>query len=440
MNGADTRGARKLGLPMATALVVGSMVGSGVFLLPAQLAPFGWNSVVAWALTISGALMLAVVISRLTRALPTAGGPIGVVSHIFGPFAATLIGWSTWVSYWTAVATLAIAATSYFSIFVPALATSRTLATVANIAIIGVITLLNLRGARASGGFQLLTTILKLMPLVAVVIILAVLGAKGSMPVTPFPTDGLNLAAITTAASLTLWALVGFEAVGLASDKIYRPETNVGRATVIGTALTGIIYIIVCSGILLTLPQGTLAASNAPFSLFIETYWSRDAALAVAAFAAISAIGAMNGFVLIQGEIPLTMARKGLLPAWFGKTNAVGTPVRMQIISSLFACALVLFNSSKSLGNLFAFMALLSTSATLWLYLALAASALRLGIAKALAVVGGLYALWTLWGGGIDASGLSLVLMLTALPMYFWMRRSVTSLAPSSSAEVRSGS
>lgn len=423
MSGGDMTDPRKLGLPTATALVVGSMVGSGVFLLPAQLAPFGWNSVVAWALTISGALMLAVVISHLTRALPTAPGPIGIVGETLGPFVATLIGWSTWVSYWTAVATLAIAATSYLSIFFPAFATNRALAAAITVAIIAGITLLNLRGARAAGRFQLVTTILKMMPLVAVVAILAALSAKGTMPVTPFPIEGLSLAAITTSASLTLWALVGFEACGLASDKIDRPAINVGRATVIGTALTGVIYIIVCSGILLTLPQGTLAASNAPFSLFIETYWSRDAALAVAAFAAISAIGAMNGFVLIQGEIPLTMARSGLLPAWFGKTNAVGTPVRMQVVSSLLACALVLFNSSKSLGSLFAFMALLSTSATLWLYLALAVSALRIGIAKILAIVSGVYALWTLWGAGVEASGLSLILMLTALPIYAVRRR-----------------
>lgn len=424
-------GPRKLGLPMATALVVGSMVGSGVFLLPAQLAPFGWNSVVAWAATISGALVLAIVISRLIRALPQSGGPIGIVTATLGPLAGTLIGWSAWISYWTAVATLAIAATSYLSVFLPVLATNRAFAAALTIALIGSVTLLNLRGARTAGGFQLGTTILKLMPLVAVVIILAGLGAKGTLRVIPFPVEGLNFTSITTAASLTLWALVGFEAVGLASDKIDRPAINVGRATVIGTALTGMIYIAVCSGILLTLPQATLAASNAPFSLFIETYWSRDAAVAVAAFAAISAIGAMNGFVLIQGEIPLTMARAGLLPSWFGKINGAGTPVRMQVVSSLLACALVIFNSSKSLGSLFAFMALLSTSATLWLYLALAAASLRLRIAKILAAIGGLYALWTLWGAGFVATSLSLMLMLTALPVYFWMRRRPSQLAPS---------
>lgn len=411
---------------MATALVVGSMVGSGVFLLPAQLAPFGWNSVAAWVITIGGALTLAVVIATLSRRSPNRGGPIGIVAHSFGPLAATLIGWSTWVSYWTASATVAIAAVSYLSVFVPALATNRAFAAGATVALIWLLTLLNLRGARTVGGFQLATTIIKLMPLFAVVIILAWLGGRGTLPIAPFPVEGLNMAAITTSATLTLWALVGFESVGLCSDKVDRPEINVGRATIFGTAVTGLIYVIVCSGLLLTLPPDTLAASNAPFALFIETYWSREAALAIAAFAAISAIGALNGFVLIQGEIPLSMSRTNLLPAWFGHTDRAGTPVRMLIVSSILASALVLFNSSKSLGSLFTFMALLSTSATLWLYLALALAALRSKLVVVIAAIGGIYALWALWGAGVEASSLSLALMLTALPIYAWMRLSPT--------------
>lgn len=414
---------RKLGLPSATALVIGCMIGSGVFLLPAQLAPFGMNSIIAWVLTISGALLLAIVISRLVRAMPEAGGPIGIVRETFGPLAASLIGWSSWVSYWTAAATVAIAATSYLSFFFPILADNRALAAMTTIALITSVTLLNLRGARAAGAFQIVTTIIKLLPLIAVILILAMVSSTNPITIPVAQPVDLNLASITTAASLTLWALVGFEAAGLASDKIDRPEINVGRATVLGTAITGIIYLIVCTGILLTLPRDALAASNAPFALFIETYWSREAAYAVAGFAAISAIGALNGFVLIQGEIPLTMARSGLLPRWFGQANAAETPTRMLIISSLLACGLVLFNASKSLGSLFAFMALLSTSATLWLYLALAASAIRRGIVRWVAVIGGLYALWTLWGAGIAASGLSLALMLTAVPFYLWMRR-----------------
>ncbi len=420
---------RKLGLAMATALVMGNMIGSGVFLLPAKLAPFGWNGVIAWVLTTAGALTLAVLIGRLARTVPGGGGPIGAVEHAFGPAIATLIGWSAWISWWTAAAAVAIAAVSYLSVFVPTFASAPGLAAAAAIALIWLLTLLNLRGARAAGGFQLLTTVLKLMPLVVTIVILGVLAAQNTVRIAPLQLSALSVGAVTTSATLTLWALVGFESAGLASDKLDRPEVNVARSTVFGTALTGIVYILVCSGLVLTLPVASLTASNAPFALFIETYWSHEAALAVAAFAAISAIGALNGFVLIQAEIPLSMARAGLLPSWFGRADAMGTPVRMLIVSSLLASLLVLFNSSKSLGDLFQFMALLSTSATLWLYLALSLAALRLHAAGSIAVIGAAYALWALWGAGINESGLSLCLMLTALPLYAWhVRRRAVAL------------
>jgi basic amino acid/polyamine antiporter, APA family len=406
---------------MATAMVVGNMVGSGVFLLPASLAPFGWNGVVAWVLTTTGAIILAFTIGRLARTIPGAGGPVGNVTDVFGPLTGALIGWVAWVSYWSASATVAIAAISYLSVFAPALAQPGLNALAAS-ALIFAITLLNLRGARAAGGFQLVTTILKILPLIVVAAILIGKGAGGTLPVTPFPAEGLNAAAITTAAALTLWALVGFEAAGLVSDKIDRPEIIVPRATLAGTALTGLIYIIVCSGIVLSLPVASLAASDAPVALFLETYATHGAAVIVAAFAAISAAGALNGFVMVSGEIPLTMARTGTLPAWFGQTDANGTPRRMLLVSSALSIALVLANANKSTASLFTWLALLSTSATLWLYLAVALAAIRRGVVRTVAALGAVYALWTLWGAGLGASGLSFVLMATVLPFYLLRR------------------
>ncbi len=409
---------------MATALVVGNMVGSGVFLLPSSLAPFGWNAVAAWFLTIGGALVLAATIGRLSRALPDAGGPVGSVAIVLGPFAGVLIGWVAWVSYWTASATVAIAAVSYLSVFLPAIAAPG-LNALAACLLIAAVTGLNLWGARAAGGFQLVTTILKLLPLIAVAAILIGLGVQARLAVVPFPEGGLNPGAITTAAALTLWALVGFEAAGLVSDKIDRPEINVARATLFGTALTGLVYVVVCSGIVLTLPMSRLAASDAPFALFLETYATHGAALVVAGFAAISSIGALNGFVMVSGEIPLTMARAGLVPAWFGSIDTRGTPVPMLLTSSVLAMLLVAANSTRTTATLFTYMALLSTSATLWLYLAVAVAALKLGVARIFAGTGVLYALWTLWGAGIGASGLSLILMLTVLPIWLFTRVSL---------------
>lgn len=412
-----TPGSRRMGLWMATAMVVGNMIGSGVFLLPASLAPFGWNGVAAWVITTTGAVILAYTIGQLAQTLPGAEGPVGNVADVFGPLAGALIGWVAWVSYFTASATVAIAAISYLSVFAPVLAQPGYNA-LAGSALIAAITVLNLRGARAAGGFQLLTTILKVLPLIVVAAIIIGKGTAGTLPVAPFPSSGLDASAITTAAALTLWALVGFEAAGLVSDKIDRPEIIVPRATLAGTALTGVIYIIVCSGVVLSLPPAALAASDAPFALFLETYATHGAALLIAAFAAISATGALNGFVMVSGEVPLTMARSGALPAWFGATDDQGTPRRMLIVSSLLAIAMVLANSSRSTATLFTWLALLSTSATLWLYLAVALAALRRGVVRPIAAVGAVYAVWALWGAGIGASGLSFVLMASVLPFY----------------------
>jgi basic amino acid/polyamine antiporter, APA family len=420
----DTPPERSMGPWMATALVMGVMIGSGVFLLPAQLAPFGWNGVAAWVLSIGGALSLAWVIAKLTQALPQAGGPIGFVGAAFGPLTGFLIGWSYWVSIIVTVVTLAVAAVSYLSIFVPAIAKVAFLPAVLSVGLLWLVTLINLRGARAAGAFQIVTMAIKIIPLLMVIAIMAaLLGNQGPSVVAPLPAQGLNFAAVTSAAALTLWAMIGFESASIAAARVERPEVNIPRATMIGTALTGLLYLVVCSGIALTLPVELASISDAPFSTYVIYYWGLGPALLVAVCAAISAIGAMNGNVLMQGELPLSMARQSTLPRWFAATSPGGTPVRPLILGSALATMFVMFNGSKSMGDLFAFLALLATSATLWLYLGCALAALRLRVAVPVALVGLVYALWALWGAGISISLLSLVLMLSGLPFYVYARR-----------------
>ena len=132
----------------------------------------------------------------------------------------------------------------------------------------------------------------------------------------------------------------------------------------------------------------------------------------------------MNGFTLIQAELPATLARQGLFPAWFARTNRHGTPVAALLIASTLATACVVLNSNKSTAEMFTFMAILSTSVTLWLYLSCAAAALRLRVAIPVALVGLAYSVWTLWGAGLNVSAMSLILMVAGLPLYWWTRGS----------------
>lgn len=414
----------KLGLFATLALVMGSMIGTGVFLLPAQLAPFGWNAVAGWVITIGGAVCLAHVLAKLIAARPHAVGVAALIESELGPLAGFLIGFAFWVSIWAGTVTVAVGAVSYASSFFPILAVHPAIAT---LILIWLVAGINLIGVQVAGPFQVITFLLKLVPLVVVfVLIMIALGQRGGAALAPFPEQGLEFAPVTGAAALALWAMVGFETACAAGDKIENPAVNIPRATMLGAMLTGLLYLAVCSGIVLMLPPEQVAASAAPFELFVATFWAPGPAALIAIFAAISAVGALNANILIQGETPRDMARRNMMPRWFAGASRNGTPRRALIFSALVASALLIFNGGRTMGGLFAFMALLSTCATLWLYLACCVAAAKARIAVPTVTLGGLYAVWALWGAGREAVALSFVLMLAGLPLYWWARRDVS--------------
>ena len=419
---------RTFGFWICLALVMGNMIGSGVFLLPAALAPYGWNAILGWAITIAGALCLAFVFASLARQFPRAGGPYAYTREAFGRAPAFAVAWSYWISVWTANATIAVAAVSYLSHFLPGLAGVPGLAAMA---IVWALTLTNCLSVKGTGAVQLATTILKLLPLAAAIVLTFVIAGGGSAEAPPVPPVELSWSAVTAAAALTLWAMLGFESATIPAGHIEAPGRTIPRATMIGTLATGIIYLIACSGVALLLPADLAASSNAPFADFIGRYWGSGPASLVALFAAISALGALNGWVLIQGEMPVALARDGVFPAWFAKRAASGAPIRAHLVSSGLVTALLLANQSRSMGSLFTFMALLSTAAVLVAYLVCALAAIRLqrqrrmkrtGILLAAAAVGTLYSLWTLYGAGFEATGWGAVLLASGIPVYLAMR------------------
>lgn len=425
--------AKPLGLWMCVALVVGNMIGSGVFMLPASLAPYGWNAVIAWLITIGGALCLALVFARLAQAFPRAGGPFAYTEEAFGRPAGFMVAWSYWISVWVSNAALAIAAVSYMSVFVPALAKTPSLAALVTVAMVWAATAINCAGARTAGWTQLVTTILKLAPLVAVAALAGlVLLRKGPAAIAPFEPSALSGSGITAAAALTLWALLGVESATIPAEQVDQPERNIPRSTLFGTAFTGLIYLLVSSGVLLLTPVSVLKGSNAPLVDFVAYHGGGDLRLVLAAFAAISALGALNGWVLLQGEMPAAMAREGVFPAWMGKTTANGTPVRSHILSSVLVTILVVMNYAKSMADTFTFMALLATASCLFAYLFCSLAVLKLGregrmpLSPALtvvAVVAAIYSAWTFYGAGWSVTLWGLVLLVAGAPVYLLMRR-----------------
>lgn len=426
---------RKLGIVMATALVVGNMVGSGVFLLPRDLAPLGWNSVYGWLATIAGVLCLAVVLARLGRGQADGCAPYSYPASAFGPGTGFVVAWSYWISCWTANATLAVAVVSNLSIIWPDLALPGVPATVA-IALLWLLTLVNCLGVREAGRVQVLTTALKLLPLLGAILVGGWLMSTGAVAPAAHDSVPIGPSAIQTAATLTLFAMLSFESAMAAGDRVEDPERNVPRATMVGTLIAGILYLLSCSAVTLLLPADTLQASNSPFGSFFSVLvdpWLGDI---VAAFVAIAALGALNGIILVQAEMPLALARERLLPAWIARFNRNEVPYRIHILSSGLAMLVVLANYSRGLASLFQFMLLVTTSVAIIFYLLSALAALKLMAARrlqastgfaAVAVLAIAYSIWAFYGAGIEASLWSLGMTAAAVPVYLVMRRATRS-------------
>ena len=435
-DGATTNGptGRQLGFWMALALVMGNVIGAGIFLLPQALAPLGTNAIYGWLLTIGGALCIAWVLAQLARRFQ--GGPYAYVRRASGDLPAFLVMWAYWISIWTAVPTIAIAAVSYLSSIVPALG-APVVAPVAAVAAVWIFTFVNMRGARTAGWVQLATTALKVLPLIAVAIVAAVLlgGGDRSAAMAQVP---VSTAAVATAAALSMFAMLGFESATLPTGKIRDPQRTVPLATIAGTAAVGLIYLAAFASILFLLPTEVIANSPAPFADAIVPALGAAAGTAVALFATISALGAVNGWVLLSGEVPLTLARDGVFPRWFTVTAGPGTPVRAQLLSSLLATLLIASNYSRTMAGLFTFMLLISTVANLFLYLACTLASLRLtmrgqmaGTALVLTAVAGIaFAIFAFWGAGGEATLWGFALLVTGFPVYFLMRRGRGSTPP----------
>jgi APA family basic amino acid/polyamine antiporter len=423
-----------LGFWMCVALVVGNTIGSGVFLLPASLAPFGLNSVIAWGITTCGAILLAVMFASLSRAFPQAGGPYAYVKLAFGPFTAFIMAWGYWISIWVGNVTIATGGVSYLTPLMPWIANVPGASAAVTLLVLWLLTLVNCYGVKASGWVQSVTTVLKVLPLLAI----AGLGLFAARPstLTASAAVPLSLGGTTMTVTLTLWALLGLESATIPASKVRDPSRTIPRATLVGTVVTALICMIACTAVLLLVPPATLARSNAPFVDLVTLYWGNAAGKALAVFAAISAFGALNGWILLQGELPNVMAKNGVFPRVFAQDSARFTPTFALLFSSGLVTLLILMNYQRSMVSIFTFMALLSTLACLVLYVLCSLALLRLqwtgqmpGARRrvvSLAIVGVIttvYSLWAIVGAGGEAVLWGAALLVLGAPVYFLVKR-----------------
>ena len=402
------------------------MIGSGIFLLPSTLAALGGISFVGWACSTVGAFLIVLLFQGLSSHFPnTVGGPYAYTRNVLGEFFGFLVGWGYWISVWCTNAAIAVAFVGYLSVFIPQIADNEILSIAFGVGALWLFSFLNFRDIVFVGRIQKLTTVLKILPLLLI-------GFVGLFYVDWSLLDFENLSgetdfkAISQATTLTLFAYLGIESASITSHKIEKSEANVGRSGLIGFLLTAFIYIL-CSVVIFGLVNSAkLSQSTAPFADASAAFLGGYAEQFVALVALIATLGALNGWILIQGQIAYALAKDGLFPAFFKKRNTSEVPYLGIVVSSLLATFLLIAKFSGSLVDVFSFMMNLSTLSALTPYF-LSAVSLFIFIRRGkqpskgmqiVAILSGLFCLWMIYGVGIETVSLGVVLLLIGIFMF----------------------
>jgi len=428
----DTR-RPSLGLAACTAIVVGNMVGSGFYLSPPAVAPYGLLGIIFWIVMGIGAMCLGLTFARLANRMPATGGPYAYTRAAYGDFAGFIVGWGYWISIWASLPLIAAAFTGSLLKLIPALQGNRPIAIGITLGAIWFVTFMNLRGVKHAGLFSELTTYAKLVPFGAIAI--CGLPWVHFRQIAEFNPSGQSLLEASTAlAPLTMFAYLGLESATVPAGDVRDPRRTIPRATVLGILIAASLYVFGTIVVLGVVPRDQLVTSVAPFSDAARAMWGGRAADIVALAVIVSSIGALNGWTLLMGQVPMAAAKDGLFPEVFGRLSSRNVPALGIMLSSALATGLVLIQASGAQGWTAIYTMLVSlatmTGVISYVFCALADGLIavggaargvlpRIGIVEVVAFV---FSIFTVYGCGPTPVLYGLLLLLFGIPVYVWQQ------------------
>lgn len=338
----------RIGPFRATALVAGNMIGSGILVAPALLAPYGQMSLIGWILTTVGALALALIFSKLAIWIPNSGGPYTYVKHVFGDFVGFQMAWGYWISSWCGSVSLLVGTLEYISVFAPEFISNTTYSMIFGLSMIWLFTYFNIRGLKETTFVGIIVFLIKVVPLVLIAAV-GIFYADFSQVFTFEKCDWSSLGSMST---VLLWAFIGLESATIPSEEVENPQTTIPVATIAGVLLTATVYILGAIVITGVLPQAELIKSAAPYVDSASKICGRPGYLFMIITGIIGLAGSLNGWILIQGQVPYAAAKEGLFPAVFLKTNKNGVPRGVVIGSVLMSVMFIMTHQESLVKNL----------------------------------------------------------------------------------------
>jgi APA family basic amino acid/polyamine antiporter len=430
--------AQSLGLPSATALVIGSIIGTGVFTMPAVMAEAGTSSILVLGVVAVGAVLLAVLFGQLTKRIPSSDGGLYAYSrHEFGDFAGYLTAWCYWITAWAGnaaiVASWVLYVESFLGIHHPSAWTNVAIAMCG----LWIPAAINLVGLRQMAWFQNVTVVLKFLPLLVVGVVGWFFVKTSNFG--PFNASGGSLySAIGIAAGVALFSFIGVECASIAAGRVKNPRRNVGRASILGTAASGLLYLAVTAAVMGLVAHSSLTGNGAPFVDAFQTMFGHASWVGklVAGVAVVSGIGALNGWTLVTAEMPYAAAKDGLFVPQFAKTFRDGTPWFGILVSTLVASVLMAFSYSTKTGlTVFTYLVGLSVVTVAIPYFFSACAQLSYlvsgrrtvngwALARDLSIAGTsvLFSLWVTFTSGYQAVYQAMLLLLVGIPIYAFLK------------------
>ena len=426
----------KIELKESISLVIGNMIGAGIFMLPTSLAVYGSISIIGWFISGIMALVIAIIFRRLSLRFPGKSGPFHYTKESFGEFIGFFVIWGYWISILLVNASLAVAITSYSTVFFSNL-NDTTISIPFSIFVVVIIAVVNNYGIKNVGKFQYITSILKVMPLLITVIVgFLVFNTDNFFPLNI--SGETNFEAITVTTALTFFAFLGIESATIPADGIKNPEKTIPKATIIGTTITLIIYILSTIALMGIMHPSEIANSSAPYADATGMILGDYGKNIIAIFAIISGIGCLNGWTLLQIEIPKNLAKNKLLGTIFSDTNSREVPYKGLIISTILVSILILINYSKDLSNIFTYLILTSTFCTLILYFFISLSEIfilykqrkplkKFKSSLLTGIPAFIFTVWMIVGVGKESIVSGIILLSFSIPIYIYQKKNAKS-------------
>ena len=420
---------KKIGFWSVFAIVIGSQIGSGIFMLPATLTPYGLYSILGWLISGAGAVCLALVFAGLCGRFPRTGGPHAYIKEMFGETASFFTGWTYWVISWFSTTAVVIASIGYLSPFIGN--QSAHVYLIFEIILLLAITGLNLTGVKMAGKAGFVLTLLKIIPLL-ILPIAALWYFDSHHFITKPVIEALPLSSkLAQVTLLTLWGFIGLEIATTSAGSVTNAAKTIPRAIIFGTIVTAIIYVINSIGIMGLLPAETLAASKAPYIDASQYLFGGQWHYVISIIASIICIGTLNAWMLGSGQIALGLAEDYLLPLHFTKKNKHDAPKYGLIISCIGIIPFLILTANDSIAKQITSIVDYSVTAFLFVYIFCTLAYIKILIKEkarwhhwTYTLLALAFSAWVLYETELFIIATASIFVLSGIPLYFiWYRR-----------------